>query len=70
MQRASQIQAVEINRAYVMAFRRLSKPALLRAVTTLIPKKPERKQHFYEVLSRTGEEGAATQLDLNLVLAE
>ena len=63
VQRDSQIQGVEIKRAYVMAIRRLSKPALLRAVTTLIPKKPERKQHFYEVLSRTGEEGAAILIE-------
>ena len=48
----------EIKRAHVMAIRRMSKPALLRAVTSLIPKKPERKQQYFEVLSRTGEEGA------------
>ena len=48
----------EIKRAFVMAIRRLSKPALLRAVASMIPKKPERRQHYYEVLARTGEEGA------------
>jgi len=36
----------------------MSKPALLRAVATLIPKKPERKQQYFEVLERTGDEGA------------
>jgi HEAT repeat protein/PBS lyase HEAT-like repeat-containing protein len=48
----------EIKRAYVMAIRRMAKPALLRGVATLIPKKPERRQHYYEVLERTGEDGA------------
>ncbi|MEX2179003.1 MAG: HEAT repeat domain-containing protein [Gemmatimonadaceae bacterium] len=48
----------EIKRAYVMAIRRLSKPTLLRAVASMIPRKPERRQQYYEVLARTGEEGA------------
>jgi HEAT repeat protein len=48
----------DIKRAHVMAIRRMSKPALLRAVTSLIPKKPERRQRYFEVLARTGEEGA------------
>jgi HEAT repeat protein len=48
----------DLKRAYVLAFRRLSKPALLRAVASLIPKKPERRQHFFEVLVRAGDEGA------------
>jgi HEAT repeat protein len=48
----------EIKRAHVMAIRRLSKPALLRAVASMIPKKPERRQQYYEILARTGEEGA------------
>jgi len=45
-------------RAHVMAIRRLSKPVLLRAVASMIPKKPERRQHYYEVLARTGDDGA------------
>lgn len=48
----------ELKRAYVIVIRRMSKPALLRAVATLIPKRPERKQSCYEVLARTGEDGA------------
>jgi len=47
-----------VKRAYVLAMRRMSKPAILRAIASLIPKKPERRQHFYEVLVRTGEDGA------------
>jgi HEAT repeat protein len=48
----------EVKRAYQAAIRRMSKPALLRAVATLIPKRPEGKQAYCEVLNRTGEEGA------------
>ena len=48
----------DLKRAYVIAIRRMSKPALLRAVATLIPRQPERKQLCYEVLLRTGEDGA------------
>jgi HEAT repeat protein len=48
----------ELKRAYVLTIRRMSKPALLRAVASLIPKTPERKQYCYEVLERTGEDGA------------
>jgi hypothetical protein len=48
----------EMKRAHVMAIRRLSKPALLRAIATLIPKKPEKKQQYFEILSRAGEDGA------------
>ena len=50
--------AEEGKRLFGSAIRRLSKPALLRAVATLIPKKPEKKQQYYEILARTGVEGA------------
>ena len=53
----------DLKRAYSFAIRRMSKPALLRAVASLIPKKPERKQHFYEVLERTAEEGAEALIE-------
>jgi hypothetical protein len=45
-------------RAYAGAFRRLTKPALLRAVASLVPKRPEKKQNYYEILDRAEEEGA------------
>lgn len=48
----------EMTRAYVMAIRRMSKPALLRAVASLIVKKPEGRQTYHEVLERAGEDGA------------
>lgn len=58
VRRETKLPDGETKRAYVLAIRRMSKPALLRAVATLIPKKPERKQQYFEVLERTGEEGA------------
>lgn len=63
VQRDAGIPDGDVKRAYSFAIRRMSKPALLRAVATLIPKKPERKQHCYEVLERTGEEGAEALIE-------
>jgi hypothetical protein len=48
----------DVRRAYATAFRRLTKPALLRGVAALIPKRPEKKQHYYEILDRAEEAGA------------
>jgi len=56
--RDAKLSEGDTKRAHVMAIRRMAKPALLRAVATLIPKKPERKQYYYDVLERTGEDGA------------
>ena len=63
VQRDARIPDGDIKRAYSFAIRRMAKPALLRAVATMIPKKPERKQHFYEVLERTAEEGAEALIE-------
>ena len=63
VQRDAKIPDGDVKRAYSFAIRRMSKPALLRAVASLIPKKPERKQHFYEVLERTAEEGAEALIE-------
>lgn len=63
VQRDAEVSDGDIKRAYAFAIRRLSKPALLRAVATQIPKKPERRQHFYEVLQRTAEEGAEALIE-------
>ena len=63
VQRDARIPDGDIKRAYAFAIRRLSKPALLRAVAALIPKKPERKQALYEVLDRTAEEGAEALIE-------
>ena len=58
VRRETKLPDGEAKRVHVLAIRRMSKPAMLRAVATLIPKKPERKQQYFEVLERTGEEGA------------
>jgi HEAT repeat protein len=48
----------DMKRAYVMAIRRMSKPALLRVVATQIVRKPESKEECVDVLQRMGEDGA------------
>ena len=48
----------DTRRAFVLALRRLAKPALLRAVATLVPRKPERRRDLHAVLVRMGEDGA------------
>lgn len=63
VERDARVPDGDVKRAYSFAIRRMSKPALLRAVASLIPKKPERKQHFYEVLERTAEEGAEALIE-------
>lgn len=52
-----------VKKAFVMAVRRLSKPALLRAVAGLVVKYPERKQSCYDVLRATGEDGAEALIE-------
>lgn len=49
--------------AYAAAIRRLSKPAMLRAVASLIPKKPEKRQMYLDVLVRTGPDGAEAMVE-------
>lgn len=55
---ASGVRDSEMKRAYVLAIRRMSKPAVLRGVASLILKRPAGKQTYYEVLDRAGEDGA------------
>jgi HEAT repeat protein len=47
-----------VKRAYTMAIRRMSRPALLRAVAQLLPRKRERRPDYLAVLVRAGEDGA------------
>jgi HEAT repeat protein len=63
VQREAALGEGELKRAYGLAIRRLSKPATLRAVAGLIPKKPERRQYYFEVLARTGDEGAEALIE-------
>lgn len=48
----------DTKRAFVLALRRLSKPALMRSVAALVPRKPERRRDFHAILVRMGEDGA------------
>jgi HEAT repeat protein len=50
-------------RAYAMAIRRMARPALLRAVAHLLPRKLERHAEYFQVLVRTGEDGADALID-------
>jgi HEAT repeat protein len=53
----------DVKSAFVLSMRRLSKPALLRAVAGMIVKYPERKQSVYEILNRTGEGGSEALIE-------
>ena len=48
----------DAKRSVVMAVRRLSKPMVLRAVVTQLPRAPERRAELVAVLARAGEDGA------------
>ena len=50
-------------RAYSMAVRRLSKPTLLRAVASLLPRWPGRRDDLLAVLSRGSEDGAEAVIE-------
>lgn len=54
----------ESKRAFGLAIRRLSKPALLRAIVTLIANDSPKKHEYSEVLLRTGEDGADAVIEL------
>ena len=61
--RESALAENDLKRAYVMALRRLTKPTLLRAVATMLPRKRERHDDYMLVLARTGEDGADALID-------
>ncbi len=56
--REAAIKEPDLKRAYVMALRRMSKPTLLRAVATLLPRRREELENYMAVLARAGEDGA------------
>jgi HEAT repeat protein len=61
--RESALAENDLKRAYVMALRRLTKPTLLRAVATMLPRKRERHDDYMLGLARTGEDGADALID-------
>ena len=54
----------ELRRVFVMAMRRMSKPALLRAVAQLLPRRLERREQFMVIFARAGEDAAEALVDL------
>lgn len=56
--RESAITNAEIRRAYGLALRRIARPALLRAVAGLLPRRREQMDEYLRVLERAGEDGA------------
>lgn len=56
--REPQVQDFEAKRAFVMAQRRLAKPALLRALTQELPHAGDQRDAFVAVLTRAGDDGA------------
>jgi HEAT repeat protein len=56
--REPQVQDFEAKRAFVMAQRRLAKPALLRALTQELPHAGDQRDAFVAVLARAGDDGA------------
>jgi HEAT repeat protein len=53
----------DLRRAYAAAVRRLSKPTVLRAVASVLPKRKERAGDFLAVLARAGDEGAEALIE-------
>ncbi len=53
----------DMKRAYASAIRRLTKPALLRTVASVLPRQKERADEWLAVLARTGEEGAEALIE-------
>lgn len=61
--REAELSENDLKRAYVMALRRLTKPTLLRAVATMLPRKRDRIDDYMMVLARCGEDGADALID-------
>jgi hypothetical protein len=55
VRRERDVHELEVKRAFVLTVKRLTKPALLRAVVAELPRK--RREEALAVLARTGEEG-------------
>ena len=63
VQREPEKTDADLRRAYAAAIRRLSKPTVLRAVASVLPKRKERADEFLAVLARAGEEGAEALIE-------
>ena len=67
--RADQLRDGDLKRAYQFAIRRLEKPALMRGIGQLLPRRRELRQVATRLLAHAGEAGADALIDL-LVSAE
>jgi HEAT repeat protein len=64
VQREAVIERQELRRPYMMAIRRLSKPLVLRAVASLLPREREWTEQCVAILVRAGAEGAEAVVEL------
>jgi HEAT repeat protein len=64
VQREAAIERQELRRAHMMAIRRLSKPLVLRAVASLLPREREWTEQCVAILVRAGAEGAEAVVEL------
>lgn len=64
VQREGAIERQELRRPYMMALRRLSKPLVLRAVASLLPREREWTEQCVAILVRAGPEGAEAVVEL------
>jgi HEAT repeat protein len=62
--REAAIERQELRRPYMMAIRRLSKPLVLRAIASLLPREREWTEQCVAVLVRAGAEGAEAVVEL------
>jgi HEAT repeat protein len=64
VQREAVIERPELRRPYMMAIRRLSKPLVLRAVASLLPREREWTEQCVTILVRAGADGAEAVVEL------
>jgi HEAT repeat protein len=64
VQREAAIERQELRRPHMMAIRRLSKPLVLRAVASLLPREREWTEQCVAILVRAGAEGAEAVVEL------
>src|SRR5918992_3338818 len=64
VQRETAIEREELRRPFMMAVRRLSKPVVLRAVASLLPREREWTDQCVAILVRAGAEGAEAVVEM------
>jgi HEAT repeat protein len=64
VKREAALQRPELRRPFMLAIRRLSKPSVLRAVASLLPREREWTEECVAILVRAGAEGAEAVVEL------